>query len=160
MKILKGIRRRFWSKVNKKCESGCWEWMGAIRNGYGCMKINKKTVDVHRLSWIIFHKNIPESLWILHRCDNHKCVNPSHLFLGTHSDNMQDMCSKGRHYFQRNPSSARKNSICKLRKNEIIQIRKLYKINKYTLKELGQIFHVSFTNVSQIVNFKTWKEIR
>ncbi len=88
---------RFWNKVKKE-ESGCWNWIGALRSGYGIIKIDGKLISTHRLSYILTNGNIPEGMFICHKCDNPKCVNPDHLFLGTRSDNMIDALNKGRIY--------------------------------------------------------------
>lgn len=77
--------------------SDCINWTRAIdTRGYGHLKLNGKTVRAHRHVWETSHGPIPNGLHVLHRCDNRKCINLDHLFLGTHADNMADMRAKGR----------------------------------------------------------------
>ena len=77
--------------------TGCWNWTESTApNGYGRMSYNGTTDYAHRLSWNAHFGVIPDGLHVLHRCDNPTCVNPEHLFLGTHQDNMDDMMRKGR----------------------------------------------------------------
>lgn len=88
----------FWEKVDKRGPEDCWEWKAAhTKRGYGCFRFNERQDLSHRVSYILAHGSIPDGLWVLHKCDNPKCVNPAHLFLGTHQDNMNDMKNKGRH---------------------------------------------------------------
>lgn len=85
--------------------SGCWLWLGAANErDYGLFWLDGKSVRAHRASWKI-HKGEPGSLHVLHRCDNTFCVNPEHLFLGTHQNNMDDMKSKGRLVNPRGPQN-------------------------------------------------------
>lgn len=90
---------RFWDKVEKRGPNDCWEWTAAKdRQGYGHFRYKGDLINAHRLVWLFTHGPIPKNLCALHHCDNEGCCNPSHLFLGTHRDNMLDMVKKGRHH--------------------------------------------------------------
>jgi HNH endonuclease len=91
---------RFWANV-QKLDTGCWEWTaGRSSRDYGVFWPEGKAggqVGAHRFSWKLTYGPIPNSLCVLHRCDNPPCVRPNHLFLGTKGDNSADCTAKGRH---------------------------------------------------------------
>ena len=96
------IKERFWSKtrVNKEHEWGgtpCVDWTASkVGKGYGQFRLNGAMTRAHRVAFELTNGEIPDGLHVLHRCDRPECVNPEHLFLGTHADNMADKIKKGR----------------------------------------------------------------
>lgn len=94
-KAATNILWRFWSKVAVKGDDDCWEWQGSRAGrkgwdeGYGRFRINTVTVYAHIMSWQMSHgRERPKHLFVMHSCDNPPCVNPKHLELGTHRQNM------------------------------------------------------------------------
>lgn len=82
---------RFWGKVDRRESADCWNWTGGkLGGGYGSLTVNGQRVLAHRFAWEITHGIIPDGLLCLHKCDRPPCVNPNHLYIGTHSDNERD----------------------------------------------------------------------
>jgi hypothetical protein len=145
---------RFWAKVQKT--DTCWLWTGTLRpHGYGEMSIGRRGfVRAHRLSWVLHHGPIPDEAWVLHRCDNTRCVNPDHLFLGTPKDNTQDMLHKGRH----RPSFVRgeQNGRARLRRTQVQTIRTRYAAGAL-VATLAREYDVSEGAIQAIIQGRTWK---
>ena len=88
------IQERFFMKVEKT--DTCWNWMAyRKKTGYGCFCMGVKNNLAHRVSWELHNGSIPEGLHVLHKCHNPRCVNPDHLYVGTHTDNMNDRIKDG-----------------------------------------------------------------
>lgn len=146
---------RFWAKVNKT--DSCWLWTGATTSyGYGMLARTKKGERfylAHRLSWEIHFGPIPKGSLVCHNCpsgDNPLCVNPAHLFLGTHGDNMQDMARKGRnsHLPQR-----------KLTPDDAREIRRRYANKEASQAKLASEYNTSVTTIRNILLRKTYKYV-
>lgn len=91
------ILERFESYISPEPNSGCWLWTASLdRKGYGHMVVDGRLMPAHRLAYERYVGPIPAGLLACHKCDVRCCVNPDHLFIGTHADNMQDMVRKGR----------------------------------------------------------------
>jgi HNH endonuclease len=149
---------RFWDKVNKTAT--CWLWTADKNpNGYGQLvlkTVNGKKIRqlAHRYAWECFNGLIPARLFVCHHCDVPACVNPEHLFLGTHQDNMRDAANKGRH---RNPvMSGSKHPASKLTEEDVLEIRR--RTDMPTIA-LIKAFMSSKANISKIKTHKVWRHV-
>jgi transposase len=137
-----------WSKVDKLSDSkGCWIWNGSLNNkGYGQIRISGTLYFSHRLAYLLMKGEIPEGMHLCHKCDNPKCCNPEHLFIGSRSDNMVDCIKK-----RRRPG-------IKLNPEKVREIR-LLKSNGISCRELSVLFGVSISTIQEIVQFKKWPHV-
>ena len=149
-------QERFKSRMSKnKTKIGCIEWLGFVNPyGYGTFWLNGRNYQAHRVSYMIFKNAELKNLYVCHKCDNRKCVNPEHLFLGSPKDNNIDMHKKGR-----NPNLKGTNHpLAKLTENQVKKIRNLHKKGNLQ-KDLAKIFKVTSNAINSIVNRKTWSHI-
>jgi hypothetical protein len=108
---------RLASNVKTNDATGCLEWTAGKSSGYGRFRSGGKMKFAHRASYAAHHGPIPSGMHVLHRCDNPSCVNPEHLFLGTHIQNMADKREKGRQ------ARGTLNGFCKLSEADVTEIR-------------------------------------
>ena len=148
---------RFWSKVaTGKRNNSCWDWDGAhFSSGYPGFWLDNTQKRAHRVMWTFVNGDIPNGICVLHKCDNRGCVNPSHLFLGTHSDNMKDMVSKKRK--RGGPRRGEKHHGAKLTNAQVLEIRSRLKRSEWgIISSLAKEFDVAHTTISKIKRNKTW----
>lgn len=158
---------RFWTKIAITANSDkCWEWQaGCTDSGYGHFMVGGRkggTEKSHRVAWELTNGAIPDGLWVLHSCDNRKCCNPAHLFLGTNYDNVQDMMQKGRNSKGSQHAINHRgelNNHNKLTPNEVRYIRECYAAGNVTFTELGKRMSVNRTTISGIVKLRLWKHL-
>lgn len=145
--------KSFWSKVNMS--EGCWDWQGGlISSGYGSAYHPKLGPQAaHRLAWILTNGDIPKGLYVLHKCDNKKCVNPDHLYLGTQKKNLEDAKLHGL------TNTGTKHWSSTLTESEVLLIRKMHKSGS-SIRLLADIFNQTYKNVWQIVNNKRWQHLK
>ena len=171
------ILSRLMARVIVNEESTCWEWQGAKSlAGYGQIWDRKKAMYTHRVSYEQHRGAIPEGLCVLHQCDNRKCCNPDHLFLGTNQDNMDDMKAKGRHAIN-NPGHREKlkkgqsrrdkasyargerAGLAILTAEKVAVARRDYVPGVVTLSDLAARLGVSRYAIKDAVARRTWKHI-
>ena len=137
--------QRLFEGIEFDTVGGCWLWSGtAQKNGYGKVFARRVTYLAHRLSWRIHFGHLPDDKFVCHRCDVRLCVNPTHLFLGTHAENMADMAAKGRAFVQR----GMENSNAKLSDDDVLAIRKATGVLK--LRELSAIYGVGIGHICRV----------
>lgn len=156
MKLKKPRKKRWYpsalERFKKKIqilENGCWNWISSNGLGYGSFGYNNKIQRAHRVSYQLFIGELANELDVCHKCDNPACVNPFHLFAGTHSDNMRDMYEKGRNfnkYGSTNPNA----------KLNDVQRRYIRIYKKVPAEVIAKKFNVSKSCVFRIKNYSQW----
>lgn len=151
------INIRFWSAVQKAGPDDCWLWTRKAAGGkikYGRIFYNGRQEQANRVSWMMHFGTIPDGLDVCHTCDNPLCVNPAHLFLGTHTDNMRDKMRKGRG----NHQIGEVNHAAKLTERDVLEIREWLE-QGMSQREIAKRKGVTPTAISYINTRTTWKHI-
>lgn len=133
--------------------TGCWEWKFRLSVGYGEMRCARYSVKAHRVSWILHNGEIPDGLLVCHSCNNKKCVNPNHLYLGTALQNRGDADEDGL-----TPKGSRMPR-AKLTEESAWRIRQLNASGQVTYIQLAVMFGVSKSVVADVIKFRTWKHV-
>ena len=139
-----GIEERINARLHKASADKCWTWQGALnKRGYGQVRRN---LLVHREAYVLWVGPIPDGLHVCHTCDNRACANPSHLFLGTQTDNMRDKVEKDRHLWGEDMPH-------KFTDEDVAQMRSLYG-SGWSQGQIARKFGTSQSYVGQLVRYE------
>lgn len=140
-----GVEPRFWSKVDVRQPSQCWEWEASHnQQGYGQFRYAGTMRPAHQVAFALSFGPAPDH--VLHKCDNRSCVNPSHLYNGTNMDNVQDRVNRG------NQLLGEDVPVSKLNEGDAEEIRERYESEDVTQQELAEEYDISQSNVSRVIN--------
>jgi len=142
-----------WKRIVGGEDGKCWECNGGLSRGYGAIMIDYKMYYIHRLAYIDTYGPIPEGMLVLHKCNNPKCCNPKHLYLGTDADNMNQMVKAGR------SSRGENRPLSKLKEKDVLKIRLLFSTGNYYQADLARMFGVAHTTIRKIILRDSWRHI-
>lgn len=149
------VLERFLSMTKINPETKCLEWTSFTYNGYGLFHLNGKARRAHRVYWEMMKGPIPKGLIVCHRCDNRSCVNPEHLFIGTHQDNLDDMRSKGRDRFAAGHTRGDVWHATRLSEQDVMKIRD----DERPQKEIARDYGIDPSHVSKLKSKQRSKHI-
>lgn len=156
---------RFWSKVDVRSSDECWLWTACVNgDGYGSFYFCRKAVGAHIMVYLLLYGRIPRGKEVCHNCpggDNPACVNPQHLFLGSHKQNMHDSIAKGTFVSvrtQRNYQAGEQHHMAKLTVADVLEIRRRCKAGEQQ-KDIAKDYGIIQQAVSNIRWRKCWKHV-
>src|SRR5579863_2087398 len=145
----------FWAKVNRRGPDECWPWTRSInKTGYGSSGLRQRRCHSHVIARWLATGEWPAGFCTLHSCDNPRCCNPAHLWLGTHAENSADMVTKGRSHKPFRVGEAGHN--VKLTEVEVLEIRRLHAAGGVTYVDLGNRYGVHSVTIRLIVKRINW----
>jgi hypothetical protein len=137
-------------------ENGCWNWIKSLgTHGSGNISVNGNQMLSYRYSYLIHKGEIPKGMDVCYSCDNRACVNPKHLWLGTHRENMMDSLNKGRGNRQIGSECHK----AKLTEEQVIEIRLKHASGYFNYCDLSKIYGITHQAIRDIVIRKNWKHI-
>lgn len=142
-------------------QDSCWEWLQPTNSsGYGSFDgvVDRKSTPAHRAAWLLFiDSTLSDALHVCHKCDNRKCVRPTHLFTGTAAENMQDASRKGKLLGPGLKGSQL--TMAKLTEDAVTTLLYQFNLGTYTISELALRYKVTRTTIRNIIKRKTWKHV-
>jgi len=123
--------------------------------GYGVIGTRLRPMLAHRVAWALSNGDLA-ALCVCHRCDNRKCCNPAHLFVGTYADNHADMVAKGRRRTVNRRGE--EHNMAKLSETDVQQIRRSYETSSVSQRDLAKEWNVNQAQIWRIVNNRSWRQ--
>jgi hypothetical protein len=142
-----------------KKQDGCWIWQGAkTSSGYGVIRINGQQHYAHRLVNRIFNETSTQKKpFVCHKCHEPSCVNPEHLYLGSHEDNMEDAKDNGE--IGKSRLIGEDHGTSKLTKNNVLEIRNKYETGDYTHQQLADEYNIGRSQIGKILRGENWQHV-
>jgi hypothetical protein len=154
MNLSEAVIKRFWDKVDRDNVYGCWEWKAYFnKGGYGVFNIGKGlSIIASRMAFQLTKGEIINDLFVLHTCDNPRCCNPAHLYLGTDADNARDKKVRGRSVRMFGESNGRH----KITSDQVLDIRSSYCKGGISMRVLANKYDIHQSQIWRIVHGLRW----